>query len=90
MTENMKVFMDAIRNNEEMKKKFDEISNKEQIEQKDYTEEYIALAKDCGMMLTKEDFELDMEKLSDEDLNPVSGGESNIFQIPERREKIFY
>ncbi len=90
MTENMKVFMDAIRNNEEMKKKFDEISNKEQIEQKDYTEEYIALAKDCGMMLTKEDFELDMEKLSDEDLNSAAGGESNIFQIPKRREKIFY
>ncbi len=74
MTENMKAFMDAIQNNEKLKKKFNEITGKEQAEQKDYTDEYIALAKECGITLTKEDFEFDKEELSDEDLENVSGG----------------
>ncbi len=74
MTDNMKAFMDALKNNEELKKKFDEISNKEQAEQKDYNDEYIALGKECGITLTDEDFELDEEDLSDEDLENVSGG----------------
>ncbi len=74
MTENMKAFLDAIQNNEELKEKFDEISSKEQSEQKDYTDEYIALAREYGIILTKEDFEFDEEELSDEDLENVSGG----------------
>ncbi len=74
MNENMKAFVDAIQNNEELGKKFEEISDKEQAEQKDYTDEYLALAKEYGVILTKEDFQSAAQELSDEDLENVSGG----------------
>ncbi len=74
MTENMEAFMDAIQNNGGLKEKFNEITNKEKAEQKDYTDEYIALAEECGITLTDEDFELDEEELTEKDLENVSGG----------------
>ncbi len=91
MTENMKVFMDIIQNNIELKEKFDEIGKKEQAEQKDYTDEVISLAKDCGITLTKEDFELDEGELSDEDLKNVSGGGTRFRPIlkPDQRKEFY-
>ncbi len=85
MTENMKAFMDALKNNEELKKKFDEISNKEQTEQKDYNDEYIALAKECGITLTDEDFEHYEGELSDEDLQNVSGGGTKLRRVTKKK-----
>ncbi len=74
MTENMKAFMDALKNNEELGKKFEKISGNAQDEGKDYTDELLALAKECGITLTQEDFDLGEGELSDEDLENVSGG----------------
>ncbi len=77
MTENMKAFMDAIQNNEDLKKKFDEISKGGMEGRTSYAKEYTALAKECGITLTDEDFELDEEELSDEELKEVAGGRAS-------------
>ncbi len=74
MTENMKAFMDALKNNEELAKKFAEMTTTAQAEGKDCSAEFIALAKECGITLTAEDFKFDKEELSDEELENASGG----------------
>ncbi len=74
MTENMKAFLDALKSNEEIGKKFNEISEKEKAGQKDSTDNVLALAREYGISLTKEDFESAKQELSDEELENVSGG----------------
>ncbi len=46
-----------------------------------HSDEYIALAKECGITLEEEDFELDDGELSDEDLENVSGGMGNYRRV---------
>ncbi len=46
MTENMKAFMDAVSNNEDLKKRFNEIGKGGMEEQTSYAEEYTALGGD--------------------------------------------
>ncbi len=75
MTENMKAFLDAISNNEDLKEKVDEINEKEEEELKGHIAEYISLAKETGITLTEEDFRQDNRtELSDDELQAVAGG----------------
>ncbi len=75
MTENMKAFLDAISNNEELKEKVDEINKKEEEELKGHIAEYISLAKEVGITLTEEDFQPEKDaEMNDEELEAVTGG----------------
>ncbi len=78
MNENTKAFLDAIQSNEELKEKVAEIDKKAEEEPENYIDEYIALAKEYGVSLTKEDFvpdQPDSSEMTDDELQAVTGGE---------------
>jgi len=65
MTENFKLFLEKVSQDEELIKK---VSN-----EKD-PQVLIALAKEMGYTLTEEDFKKPVEELDDDELSTVSGG----------------
>ncbi len=75
MNENLKTFLDAIQINEELKEKVGEIDKKVEEEPEERMDEYIAVAKEYGFTITKEDFsEEENHELSEDELQAVSGG----------------
>ncbi len=78
MNENLKAFLDAVKNNEELKEKVAEIDKKAEKEPEKYIDEYIAVAKEYGISLKEEDFATESNpEMSDEELQAVTGGEED-------------
>ena len=72
MGENLKRFLQAAEENEELKSKLKALSGEETVD------EIAALAKEYGFELTKEDFKLeDGSELEDAELAAVAGGGCN-------------